>query len=127
MGNLFTTFTNCRLVIDGQIVHGERLVVSQDTGLILKSTGYIGGEIVDLDDAIVAPAFLDLFPSRLDGIASITSGVDDYMATVQRVAEVLPRTGVTGFWAKVPILAQSQLDNQVRAVAHSIQLLSIGP
>lgn len=103
MGNLFTTFTNCRLCINGKIVYGERLVVSEDTGRILKSTGYIGGEIVDLDDAIVAPGFLELHTNGANGF-HYTSYTNDteYAESVQKIAQWYPSRGITAFWATVP-------------------------
>jgi N-acetylglucosamine-6-phosphate deacetylase len=102
MGNLFTTFTNCRLCINGEIVEGERLVVSQDDGLILKSTGYIGGEIVDLDDAIIAPGLLDL---HADGLGphrfSEAESPSQLRAQLEADARQYPAQGVTCFWAAV--------------------------
>jgi N-acetylglucosamine-6-phosphate deacetylase len=109
MGNLFTTFTNCRLCINGQLVEGERLVVSQDTGQILKSTGYIGGEIIDLDDAIVAPGFLDICA---DGAHSnnVTNPVKPWgnAEYLETMSVLYMKRGVTGFWATIPFNQQSQ-------------------
>jgi N-acetylglucosamine-6-phosphate deacetylase len=102
MGNLFTTFVNCRLCIAGHLVP-SRLVVSQDTGDILESTGYIGGDIVDLEDAIVAPGFLDLHVTGTgDGFGfSVGGDARVYRAGVERTARGLVESGVTGFWALV--------------------------
>ena len=103
MGNLFTTFTNCRLCINGQIVEGERLVVSQDNGLILKSTGYIGGEIVDLDDQIIAPGFLDLHTNGVKGFHfTAFDNESQYRAKLEETAQYYVSQGVTAFWATIP-------------------------
>jgi hypothetical protein len=111
MGNLFTTFTNCRLCINGKIVEGERLVVSQDDGQILESTGYIGGEIVDLDDAIIAPGFLELHTNGANGFHYTNSASDtEYEAQLKNVASFYPSHGVTGFWATVPTIEPALYD-----------------
>jgi N-acetylglucosamine-6-phosphate deacetylase len=105
MGNLFTTFTNCRLCINGKIIEGERLVVSQDDGLILESTGYIGGEIVDLEDAIIAPGFLELHTNGANGVHyTIFKSDAEYQAQLKNVASFYPSQGVTSFWATVPTI-----------------------
>src|SRR5262245_34771754 len=104
MGNLFTTFTNCRLLVRGELVEGERLVVSQDNGQILRSTGYIGGEIVDLDDAIVTPGLLELHTNGVNGFHFTALHHDDeqYAAQLRATASYYLRHGVTGYWATVP-------------------------
>src|SRR4051812_37788770 len=107
MGNLFTTFVNCRLCIDGKIVYGERLVVSQDTGRILPTTGYIGGEIVDLEDNIIAPGFLELHTNGANGFHYTNfTGSEAYGSEVDRIAAWYPSRGVTGFWATVPTVEE---------------------
>lgn len=99
MGNLFTTFTNCRLCINGKIVDGERLVVSQDTGQILKSTGYIGGDIIDLDGDIIAPGYLDLNAfGRQKPPTSSSTGKQEHDVWLQELSEKYVFEGVVGFW-----------------------------
>lgn len=109
MGNQFTTFTNCRLCIGGKIVEGERLVVSQDDGCFLATTGYIGGEIMDLEDAIIAPGFLELHTNGVNGF-HYTNYEDaaSYQAGLDSVATYYPSQGVTGFWATVPTVEPEQ-------------------
>jgi N-acetylglucosamine-6-phosphate deacetylase len=107
MGNLFTTFTNCRLCINGELLDGERLVVSQDDGLILKPTGYIGGEIIDLDDAIIAPGLLELHADGLgDFHFSDFESPSQHRAQLESVARRYPSFGVTSFWATVPTIEE---------------------
>jgi N-acetylglucosamine-6-phosphate deacetylase len=113
MGNLFTTFTNCRLCVNGQLVEGERLVVSQDDGLILQSTGYIGGEIIDLDDAIIAPGFLELHTNGVNAIHYTNfKDASDFHADLESVSHYYPSQGITGFWATVPTV-ESELYKKV--------------
>jgi N-acetylglucosamine-6-phosphate deacetylase len=111
MGNLFTTFTNCRLCINGQLVEGERLVVSQDTGEILKSTGYIGGEIVDLDDAIVAPGFIDICAYPPKNIQH-----EQWLADV---SQKYITSGVTGFYVAAPYSGNQASDKDSLSKAFS--------
>jgi N-acetylglucosamine-6-phosphate deacetylase len=111
MGNSFTTFTNCRQCINGEIIEGERLVVSQDDGTILESTGYIGGEIVDLEDLIVAPGFLELHTNGLEGFHySNFEAEEGYKSSIKNVAEAYPSRGITGFWATVPSIERGLYD-----------------
>jgi N-acetylglucosamine-6-phosphate deacetylase len=107
MGNLFTTFTNCRILVNGELIEGERLVVSQDDGLILKSTGYIGGEIMDLDDMIVAPGFLELHTNGVNGFHYTNfENETQYSQKLKETAEYYASQGVTGFWATIPTVEE---------------------
>jgi N-acetylglucosamine-6-phosphate deacetylase len=125
MGNLFTTFTNCRLCVNGQVLDGERLVVSQDDGLILKSTGYIGGEIVDLDDAIVAPGLLELHANGLGSFHySDFESPDQYRTKLESVARKYPSHGVTGFWATIPTIEEHNYQ-KVGTNSHTSMILSL--
>lgn len=103
MPGFFTTFTNCRLCINGELIEGERFVVSETTGKILESTGFIGGEIVDLDDAIIAPGFLELHTNGVNGFhyTHFERG-DAYAAKLEETSSFYVSRGVTGFWATLP-------------------------
>jgi N-acetylglucosamine-6-phosphate deacetylase len=117
MGNLFTTFTNCRQCINGEIVEGERLVVSQDDGDILPSTGYIGGDIEDLDDQIIVPGFLELHTNGIAGFHYTNfESEEQYQQGLKKVAEGYPSKGITGFWATVPSV-ESELYQNVCALS----------
>lgn len=104
MPGLFTTFTNCRLCVGGELIEGERLVVStEDGGKILQSTGYIGGEIVDLDDGIIAPGFLEIQTNGVNGFHF--SSLDDqnqYKSNLHETGKFYASQGITGFWATIP-------------------------
>jgi N-acetylglucosamine-6-phosphate deacetylase len=102
MSGWFTLFTNCRYVLDGQLVD-DHLVISDETGLILKREGYIGGEAVDLEDSIIAPGFLELHTNGANGF-HFTHFEDEksYGAKIDNIARYYATQGVTGFWATLP-------------------------
>jgi N-acetylglucosamine-6-phosphate deacetylase len=110
MPGLFTTFTNCRLCIGGELVEGERLVVStEDGGKILEQTGYIGGEIVDLDDGIIAPGFLELQANGVNGFHFSTfESKDQYASKLEEASKFYAKNGITGFWATIPTTTAEQ-------------------
>jgi N-acetylglucosamine-6-phosphate deacetylase len=105
MPGLFTTFTNCRLCIRGELIEGQRLVVNTDEegGKILESTGFIGGEIIDLDDAIIAPGFLELQAMGVNGF-HFSSFEDEksYEAKLVETGKFYATQGITGFYATIP-------------------------
>ena len=102
MSGCFTLFTNGRYILDGQFVE-DHLVVSDETGLILKREGYIGGEVIDLEDSIIAPGFLELHTNGANGF-HFTHFEDEtsYAKKVDEIAEFYVTQGVTGFWATIP-------------------------
>jgi len=108
---LFTTFVNFRLLRDGQLHEGLQLVVSPETGLVLHRTGYIGGDIVDLDDAIVAPGFLELQMNGWGGLHFTQLGEmseDEREERLRGVAQQMVKRGVTGWWATVPTVGKEE-------------------
>lgn len=107
---------NCRLCRDGQLVEGEQMVVSDDTGRILPRTGYIGGDAVDLEDAIIAPGFLDLHTNGVRGFHFTHFETEErYAQRLADVADYFPSQGVTGFWATIPTVS----DEKFKQVRHS--------
>ncbi|KAE9987961.1 hypothetical protein EG328_000905 [Venturia inaequalis] len=109
MPGYFTTFTNCRVCRNGHLINGERFVVSEDTGLILESTGFIGGEIVDLEDAIIAPGFLELHANGVNGF-HFTQYEDEeqYRGRLEETARFYVTKGVTSFWATIPTVSSEK-------------------
>ncbi|KAG8630650.1 hypothetical protein KVT40_002269 [Elsinoe batatas] len=108
MSGWFTTFLNCRLCVDGKLLR-DQFVVSDDTGLILPRTGYIGGDAVDLEDGIIAPGFLELQTNGLLGFHfTHYKDPDTYAAEIDKAAEYLITQGVTGFWATIPTVSSQQ-------------------
>lgn len=99
---------NCRLCRGGEIVEGDQLVVSDDTGDILYRTGYIGGDAVDLEDGIIAPGFIELQTNGMRGFhfTHFNDG-PSYAAKLEDVAKYLPTQGVTSFYATVPTVSSS--------------------
>jgi len=120
MSGWFTSFLNCRLCRNGEIVEGEQLVVSDDTGDILHRTGYIGGDAVDVEDGIIAPGFLELQTNGLRGF-HFTNFQDEtsYAKKIDEVAKYLPSTGVTGFYPTIPTVESGEFQ-KVRMSAFSV-------
>ncbi|KAF1817627.1 Metallo-dependent hydrolase, partial [Eremomyces bilateralis CBS 781.70] len=101
----FTTFTNCRLCINGKLVE-DQFVVSEDTGKILHRTGYIGGEIVDLEEGIIAPGFLELQTNGVNGFHfTHFEDAEQYQQRLDDTAKYYVTEGVTGFWATIPTVS----------------------
>ncbi|KAF2143250.1 carbohydrate esterase family 9 protein [Aplosporella prunicola CBS 121167] len=100
--NQFTTFTNCRYCLDGALVD-DHLVISEETGKIIKRTGYIGGEIVDLEGNIIAPGLLELHTNGVNGFHfTHFENNHQYELKLKETAEFYVTQGVTGFWATLP-------------------------
>ncbi|PNS17029.1 Intracellular protein transport protein USO1 [Sphaceloma murrayae] len=107
MSGWFTTLLNCRQCIDGKLVR-DQLVVSDDTGLILPRTGYVGGDAVDLEDGIIAPGFLELQTNGLLGFHfTHFKDAETYAGEIDKVSRYLVTQGVTGFWATIPTVSSS--------------------
>lgn len=126
-GGWFTTLVNCRLCINGTLTDSaSSLVVSEDTGLFLKRTGYIGGEVVDLEDAIVAPGFLELHTNGLLGF-HFTHWTDEekYSRELERVSKGLVEKGVTGFWPTLPTV-EGDIFKKVTTEILSPSLIALG-
>ena len=105
MSGWFTLFTNARYVLHGELVE-DHLVISDETGTILKREGYIGGEAVDLDDNIIAPGFLELHTNGANGFHfTHFEDAHAYAQNVDTIARYYATQGVTGFWATLPTIA----------------------
>jgi N-acetylglucosamine-6-phosphate deacetylase len=104
----FTLFTNCRYCLNGKLVE-DHLVISDDNGTILKRTGYIGGEVVDLEDGIIAPGFLELQTNGVNGFHfTHFENEQQYEKKLEDTAKYYVTQGVTGFWATVPTVAEAE-------------------
>lgn len=123
MSGWFTLFTNCRYILDGDLVE-DHLVISDESGLILKREGYIGGEAVDLDDNIVAPGFLELHTNGANGF-HFTHFEDEesYVRKTDELARYYVTQGVTGFWATIPTVKGEEFQ---RVSAISLTLERVG-
>lgn len=104
---MHTSFLNCRLCINGELVE-RRFVVEQDSGLILQETGFIGGDAVDLEEGIIAPGFLELHTNGINGFhfSGYAEGnelsVEQYDQRMADTAKFYASKGITGFWATLP-------------------------
>jgi N-acetylglucosamine-6-phosphate deacetylase len=97
------TFTNARLCRHGQLVKGEDLTISTTTGLIVDSPSNQSAKTIDLDNAIIAPGYLELQTNGVRGF-HFTHFNDEksYAAKLEEVAKYLPQTGCTGFYPTIP-------------------------
>lgn len=121
MSGWFTTFLNCRLCVGGKLVE-DQFVVSDDTGLILPRTGYIGGDAVDLEEGIIAPGFLELQTNGLLGFHfTHFTNSQQYAAEVDKAAKYLVTQGVTGFWGTIPTVSSDDF----KKVAYHFKLCSL--
>ncbi|KAF1916865.1 hypothetical protein BDU57DRAFT_517233 [Ampelomyces quisqualis] len=128
MSGWFTLFTNCRYILNGELVE-DHLVISDETGLILKREGYIGGDAVDLEDSIVAPGFLELHTNGANGF-HFTHFEDEksYAAKVDGIARYYATQGVTGFYATIPTVKGDEFKQVLpsltaRSIPNSASLL----
>ncbi|KAL5118992.1 hypothetical protein ACEQ8H_003121 [Pleosporales sp. CAS-2024a] len=117
MSGWFTLFTNCRYVLDGELVD-DHLVISDETGRILKREGYIGGEAVDLEDGIIAPGFLELHTNGAHGFHFTHFDEEQsYGAKVDRIARYYATQGVTGFYATIPTVNSNEFQKILPCLA----------
>jgi N-acetylglucosamine-6-phosphate deacetylase len=108
MSGWFTLFTNCRYVLNGELVE-DHLVISDETGLILKREGYIGGEAIDLEDSIIAPGYLELHTNGANGFHfTHFENEGSYAAKVDDIAAYYATQGVTGFYATIPTVKSNE-------------------
>ncbi|KAH8717039.1 hypothetical protein GQ44DRAFT_688154 [Phaeosphaeriaceae sp. PMI808] len=128
MSGWFTLFTNCRYILNGELVD-DHLVVSDETGLILKRDGYIGGEAVDLEDSIIAPGFLEIHTNGANGF-HFTHFEDEtsYATEIDTIARYYVSQGVTGFYATIPTVKSEEFQKVLssltpRPIANSASLL----
>lgn len=118
MSGWFTTFLNCRLCIGGKLI-ADQMVVSDDTGLILPRTGYIGGDAVDLEDGIIAPGFLELQTNGLLGFHfTHFANEQQYAAEIDKAAKYFVSQGVTGFWGTVATVSSEDFQKVGNSLSH---------
>lgn len=108
MSGWFTLFTNCRYILNGELVE-DHLVISDETGLVLKREGYIGGEAIDLEDSIIAPGFLELHTNGANGFHfTHYENEKTYATKIDDIARYYATQGVTGFWATLPTVKSDE-------------------
>ncbi|KAI6849238.1 Metallo-dependent hydrolase [Hortaea werneckii] len=98
-----TTFTNLRLCHRGQLLENRNLVISNSTGLIVDPAQATESNAIDLEGAIVAPGFIELQTNGMKGFHfTHFTDKDSYASKIDKVAQYLPSTGVTAFYATIP-------------------------
>lgn len=107
-GNVIA-FRNCRLCRQGKLIEGESLIYSTTTGVILDASSLGDAQIVDLNNLIVSPGFIELQTNGLRGF-HFTHFEDKqaYDRNIDDVARYLTQTGVTGFYATIPTVRRDE-------------------
>lgn len=111
-------FTNCRLCVAGRLTAApSSIVIAKDTGLIdeilegvsVGSTTETEAQIINLQNAIVAPGLLELQSNGMRGFHfTHFNDPKEYGAKIDDIARYLPTVGVTGFWATIPTVASAE-------------------
>lgn len=97
-----TRFVNCRACIDGRLVPSE-FTFSREGFILENDDSSQKSEIIDLDNAILAPGFIELQTNGALGFHFAHQKPHaEYKAGVEKLAKYLPSTGVTGFFPTVP-------------------------
>lgn len=100
-----THFINCRQCIHGTLVAAPLTVDSN--GLIIPSSPLPQNiTIIDLENAIVSPGFMEL---QINGALGFHfahyTDAESYIAGVLKIAKHLPSTGVTAFYPTIPTVS----------------------
>jgi N-acetylglucosamine-6-phosphate deacetylase len=90
-GGAAVIITNARVLAKGKIVRGADVSV-EDGRIRAVGANLSGGEVIDARGALLAPGFVDLHIHGCAGDDAMDGG-----DAVARMAEWLPRTGVTAF------------------------------
>ncbi|KAK0260768.1 hypothetical protein LTS09_004543 [Friedmanniomyces endolithicus] len=109
-----TVFINARLCIDGQLVNGKTLTISDGKIASIESaplaTDTSSEEVIDLEGFILSPGFIEIQTNGLRGF-HFTHFDDEasYSQKLEEVARYLPQTGVTGFYPTIPTVHSDEL------------------
>ncbi|KAI9707840.1 MAG: hypothetical protein M1820_004445 [Bogoriella megaspora] len=111
-GGWFTTFLNCRLCINGELVE-DQFVVSDEVcnnPVDWKNTqeDWIYWRVIrqDLEDGIIAPGFLELQTNGVLGFHfTHFENEHKYENELKKVAKYYASQGVTGFWGTIPTVS----------------------
>jgi len=113
MSGKIITFTNARLCVGGEFVE-KPLTISSESGIILSSDEDQAGETVDLKGGIVAPGFIELQTNGMRGFHfTHLEDEEGYVKKVDDVAQYLPSTGVTSFYATIPTVSSEEFQKVV--------------
>ncbi|PMD45079.1 carbohydrate esterase family 9 protein [Hyaloscypha variabilis F] len=102
-----TQFINCRQCVSGSLISAPLTIDSK--GFIIPNFPLSENtQIIDLENAIISPGFLEL---QINGALGFHfahySDPASYQAGVNKLAKYLPKTGVTGFYPTVPTVSSS--------------------
>jgi N-acetylglucosamine-6-phosphate deacetylase len=102
-----TQFINCRQCLSGALICSPLTIDSN--GRIIPNTPLPENtQTIDLKNAIVSPGFLELQINGALGFHFAHYGEPaTYQAGVQKLAQYLTKTGVTGFYPTVPTVSSS--------------------
>lgn len=108
MSGTIVTFANARLCVGGELVD-KPLTIDCESGTILSNDGEQHSEVVDLKGGIIAPGFIELQTNGMRGF-HFTHFEDhqSYAKKVDDVAQYLPSTGVTSFYATIPTVSSDE-------------------
>ncbi|KAE9375460.1 carbohydrate esterase family 9 protein [Stipitochalara longipes BDJ] len=102
-----TQFINCRQCVNGSLISSP-LTIDSDGFIIPNSPPSENTQIIDLENAIISPGFLELQINGALGFHFAHYGEPaTYQAGVRKLAKYLPKTGVTGFYPTVPTVSSS--------------------
>ncbi|KAK3650911.1 hypothetical protein LTR56_005962 [Elasticomyces elasticus] len=114
-----TVFTNVRLCINGQLVSGKALTVSDGIITSIEDASTVDNhEAIDLAGAILSPGFLELQTNGLRGFHfTHFDNETTYSKKLEEVARYLPQTGVTGFYPTIPTVHSDEFKRILPSLA----------
>ncbi|EMC95036.1 carbohydrate esterase family 9 protein [Baudoinia panamericana UAMH 10762] len=97
------TIQNARLCHHGQLIDCPQLFIDDENGTVIVHNVASSDNTINLHGGIVAAGFLELQTNGLRGF-HFTHLHDEaeYKSKIDEVAQYLPSTGVTGFYATIP-------------------------
>jgi N-acetylglucosamine-6-phosphate deacetylase len=102
-----TQFINCQQCINGALLSSP-LTLDGNGVIIPNSPIPENTQIIDLNNSIISPGFIELQINGALGFHFAHYGEPaTYQAGVQKLAKYLPRTGVTAFYPTVPTVSSS--------------------
>lgn len=124
-----TTLTNYRPCINGELLVEDQMVISETGKILKKRTGYIGGgdgEMVDLEDGIIAPGYLELQTNGVKGFHfTHFENKEEYEKKLEETARYYVTQGVTGFWATIPTVSSDNFQNVGRLLGWGVMKIHI--
>ncbi|KAF7873880.1 hypothetical protein EAF04_002552 [Stromatinia cepivora] len=106
-----TQFINCRKCIHGDLVDTP-LTIDENGMIIPNEECNANAQVVDLENSIIAPGFIDL---QINGALGFhfADYVDpiSYQDGVRKLSQYLPSTGVTAFYPTVPTVQPDVFHN----------------